>query len=95
MSAHLDSEAFEAIPWCGDDEEAESAYTQSSTSIEADELSETSEDRAFVVSDGEPSSGASSTSSLLFTDHLPSVEQDGGVVNEVSPCCEPNRAQAD
>ncbi|KAJ5726777.1 hypothetical protein N7493_005804 [Penicillium malachiteum] len=58
------------------------AFTQSSASTEADEPSETSKDCAFVVSDGEPSSGASSASSLLFTDYLPSVEQKGVFVNK-------------
>ncbi|KAJ6003830.1 hypothetical protein N7540_013112, partial [Penicillium herquei] len=82
MSAHRDSETFEAILWCGDYEDVESAYTQSSASTEADELSETSEDHAFVVSDGEPSSSPSSASSFLAADHLPSVEQDGLFVNE-------------
>ncbi|KAJ5737367.1 uncharacterized protein N7483_002492 [Penicillium malachiteum] len=84
MSAHLERESFEVLSWCSDYEEAESYYTQSSASTEAtDELSETSEDRAFVVSDGEPSRSASSTSSFPGTNQLPSVEQDGSCVNEV------------
>ncbi|KAJ6003923.1 hypothetical protein N7540_013205 [Penicillium herquei] len=84
MSAHLDSEALEVHSWCSDYEGSESVYTRSSASTEAtDKLSETSDDREFVVSDGEPSSSASSALSLLVAEHLPSVEQDGSFVNEV------------
>ncbi|KAJ6003793.1 hypothetical protein N7540_013093 [Penicillium herquei] len=79
-----ESEAFKTISWGSDYEGSESVDTQSSASTEAGELSETSEDHAFVVSDGEPSSSASSALSLLVADHLPSVEQDGLFVNEVS-----------
>ncbi|KAJ6016605.1 hypothetical protein N7540_011196 [Penicillium herquei] len=82
-SADRESEAFKTISWGSDYEGSESVDTQSSASTEAGELSETSEDHAFVVSDGEPSSSASSALSLLVADHLPSVEQDGLFVNEV------------
>ncbi|KAJ6003791.1 hypothetical protein N7540_011198 [Penicillium herquei] len=86
MSAHFERESFEVLSWCSDYEESESVYTQSSVSTEAtDEPSETSEDRAFVVSDGEPSRSASSTSSFPGTNQLPSVEQDESCVGRRWP----------
>ncbi|KAJ5737277.1 uncharacterized protein N7483_002402 [Penicillium malachiteum] len=84
MSVDLGNEAFEVQSWCSDYEGAGSFQTRSTASTAAtNELSETSEDRAFVLSDGEPSRSASSASGLSGTNHLPSVEQDGSYPNEV------------
>ncbi|KAJ5737335.1 uncharacterized protein N7483_002460 [Penicillium malachiteum] len=84
MSIHHGNEAFEVQSWCSDYEGTGSFQTRSTASTEAaGELSETSEDLWYVMSDGEPSRSASSASGLSGTNHLPSVEQDGSYSNEV------------
>ncbi|KAJ6016433.1 hypothetical protein N7540_011024 [Penicillium herquei] len=82
MSVPYGTEELDAQSWCSDYDEVESLAAQSTTQA-TDELSDTSEDLSFVISDGQSFSSASSASDLPGLSRLPNAEPYGPYPNEV------------